>query len=91
MLEVEGFDLEVAEDRDDFGYGDLGLGLEEVEETRDIFLEVQLYFERLEGWAYLLPHVVQTLIGNLFKLVDFVEELVHVQQALLEYRVLGIF
>ena len=91
MLQVVRFYLQEAENWHDFADGNSWLWLEEIEESWNILLHVQLNFNMIKTWPAKLPHVLQALAGDPFKLVDLDEELVHVFDPLVEADVLRAF
>ena len=91
MLEVVRLDLQEAEDTHDLADWHSWIRLNQVEQTWDILLHVELHLDVLERWPDNLPVVLQSLICNLFELVYSLEELVHIRDTLVEQYVLRVF
>jgi len=85
VLEVDALDLQVAEDRYDFGDGDLLRRLKDVKQTGNVLLNVERHIERLEGHIFDAPNVGHVLVCDLLKLFDFREEIVHVLDTIVKH------
>jgi trans-aconitate methyltransferase len=88
MLKVVCLNLQEAKDTHDLAQRHPRHRLEQIEEPRDVLLQVQLHLERLEAGTGKLPNVLETRVCYLFELVYFLEEHVHIFDALVEERVL---
>ena len=82
------FNLEETKDGHYFTNGHSWHRFLQIEKTRDIFLQIQLNFEGLERRSVMFPDVLKTRIGDLLKLIDLLEEQVHIFNALVKERVL---
>ena len=83
-----GLDLQKTENRHYFRDRHFWNWSKEIKQAWNILLKIQLDLQGLEKWSWLLPDVLETLIGNLFKLIDFLKEIIHVTHALLKHSVL---
>jgi hypothetical protein len=84
MLKVVCLNLKIYEDRHNFADGYFRTRFEKVEKTRNIFLKIQLDFNRLELRTSFLPNIPKALVGKIFELVQLNKELVHIFDTLIE-------
>ena len=91
MLEIVRLDLQEAKHGHDFANRHTWSGLKQIEETWNVLLHVKLDLDVGEGWAWLLPHILQPLVGNLLELVHLLKELVHVLKPFVEDDLLRFF
>jgi len=90
VLQVVGLNLEVDKHRHYFGDRNLRLGLNQVEQARDVFLKIELDLDGLEAGAVLLPGVFKRRVGDAFELIYLLEEVVHLLHRLLEQQLLRV-
>ena len=90
MLQVVRLDLKVAEDGHDLTYLDLWIELNQIEQTWNVLLKIQLNLDGMKTGTVLLPNVQQIGISYLLKLINFLVECVHVLRGFLHDQVLWI-
>ena len=71
-------DLKIAKDCKHLGHGQLFAHLEDIEETGDVLLDVQLHLQRLEGHILDAPQVRDLAVGAHLELGDVGHEHVDV-------------
>ena len=90
MLKIVGLDLEEAEDRHNLTDGYTWCWSEEIEQTWDVLLEIELYLNVLESGAGDLPDILETLTCDLLEIVDLAEETLHVVNTICEHFILWV-
>ena len=78
MGQVRCLDLQVAEDGEDFGHGHLATHFQNVEETRDVLLDIKLHAKWLKSHVFDPPHVQHVDISGSLELGDALQESVHI-------------
>ena len=84
MRQVRCLDLQVAEDGQYLGHRHLAAHLENIEETRDVLLDVKLDAKGLESHVLDPPHIRHLNVRGHFELCDALEESVHVGHVVVE-------
>lgn len=88
MRQVCRLDLQVAEDGQNLGHGHLTAHFQNVEQTWDVLLDVQLHAERLECHVFDPPHVRNAILRTVcahLELRDALKEVVDVSHIVIEY------
>ena len=90
MGQIGCLDLQIAKDGEDFGHGHLTPDFEDVEETWDVLLDVQLHTQGLKGHIFDPPHVIHVDVGGALEFGDALKEGVHVVDVVVEDLLSGV-
>lgn len=83
VLKILCFDLQETKDRHNFADRNSRVWLEQIKQTRDIFLKIQFDPNWLEAGSWLFPDIHDAVVRQLFELVHFHEKTVHIFDALI--------
>jgi hypothetical protein len=78
VLQILGLNLKIAKDGKNLTDRDTRVWLEQVKQTWDVFLHIQLHFEWLESSFLELPDVIQLSVGDLLEFLDLGQEVIDV-------------
>ena len=84
MCQVRGLDLQVAKDGQYLCHGHLSAHFENIEEARDVLLNIKLDAKRLESHVLDPPHVHIFDVSGHFELCDALKESVHIVHVVVE-------
>lgn len=84
VRQIDRLNVQVGEHGKNLGDGQAFVDSQDVEEARNVLLDVQLDFQRLKGHVFDAPHVRDLAVGNLFELADLLQEIVHIFHVVIE-------